>query len=189
MTGGKSGGCCSCPSAGKSHPRQAFSTGLGSQYEQLVYSLPTVELGCYGYPRCKECVKNRLPTRRLFLCRVGLTVWWSWSSWPKTQGIVRMQKVLLRGEEVLVPVVEPVRPQERGLWVADLPNFRRASYRDGDLVTVIVRKKGIVKPPISVSMSPSTDFAIGAVFFLAGWRLSRTRSSLPAKQSDSGRVA
>lgn len=98
-----------------------------------------------------------------------------------------MEKALVRGGEVLVPVVEPVRAEERGQWVADLPKFRRASYREGDLVTVIVRKKGIVKPPISVSMSPSTDFAIGAVFFLAGWGLSRTRSNPSEKQGDSER--
>jgi hypothetical protein len=93
-----------------------------------------------------------------------------------------MESSLERGEEVLRPVVHPVQQSERGLWVADLPRFSLTRYSEGDTVTVILRKKGIVKPPVSVSMSPLTDFVIGGAFLLAGWRLSRRRSATIERQ-------
>jgi hypothetical protein len=115
-----------------------------------------------------------------FFVAMGLVVWWWWSPWPRTRGVVRMERALVGGEEVLVPVVQPLRREER--WVADLPRSSLSRYREGDVVTVIVRKKGIVKPPVSVSMSPSTDFVIGAAFLIVGWRLARRRSDSPAGQ-------
>ena len=108
-----------------------------------------------------------------FFVAMGLVVWWWWSPWPRTQGVVRMEPRLERGEEVLKPVVRPVQESERGLWVADLPRFSLTRYREGDTVTVILRKKGIVKPPVSLSMSPLPHYIIGGAFLLAGWRLSR----------------
>lgn len=117
-----------------------------------------------------------------FFVALGLVVWWWWKPWPRTEGVVGMETALVGGEEVLRPVVRPVRQAERGLWVAYPPHFSLLRYHEGDKVTVIVRKAAIVKPPVSVSMSPSTDFVIGAVLLFAGWRLSRKQSDTTERQ-------
>jgi hypothetical protein len=100
---------------------------------------------------------------------LGISVWLWWRPYSQSQGVVRMEKRLVRGEEVFCPVVYPVQRGE--LWVADAPSH----YREGDIVTVMHLKASFVKPPVSIWNSPTIDFVIGAVFLLAGWGLARRR--------------
>jgi hypothetical protein len=104
---------------------------------------------------------------------LAINVWLWWRPYSQSQGIVHMEKRLVRGEEVLCPVVHPVQRAES--WVADAP----PRYREGDIVTVMHLKASFVKPPVSIWNSPTMDFVIGAVFLLAGGRLSRKRPDAP----------
>jgi hypothetical protein len=62
---------------------------------------------------------------------LAINVWLWWRPYSQSQGVVHMEKALVRGEDVLRPVVYPIQRGE--WWVVDAPS----RYREGDIVTVM----------------------------------------------------